>query len=835
MTISGGFQIYLFYGLIILSFAINCLFLLKKFYAFFMQSDIKKRIISILVLLLIFSSSMVFFPSVTVRGGYDNNHDIEYLSRSFFDIKQVNLIMGAKEASPLITDGISDIISGFSLETILIKNRVLVFFSALILFALLLKLRLDFSAAILGFGLFYFNFLTILNANTFTTTSSNVFFFLSSLFALVCFQSEKKNIKTNIIWVLSAMFLVLTARYELFIVSLLGFVTVVGIYIKERKVRLDFLKAHSFFSVGLVAYFGICFLWLISLAGSIPYNGPDIANALNLFGNFKYQFIERNAAFFMAQASLLIPLLLLLSFFIILFRGLRDKEKFFRNSVIVAFLVFWIIYFSMIFVPLDLYPLHFMRHRFYFLLPFVILFPFAMDSGIFFLKSKWAVKIIRPLFLIILLIAYISANIFAVKSLQKERRTNDIELEFLSKAQKELANKYSVIYPAFNSKFFLLKKYFPFYKDCSRFREARYIKYLSPEKFIMKEKGDIIQKYHPLKSNYIAKDNDPALKISFKHKFYTMFSDREAREEIPIEMGFYYADNFKDRAWISNSKGSCSFKSGRLDEALKYFKAAVQIDPKCIVCAYNASATYAFLGREKEALIAIKNNIDFRDSYGAPLFERALINMASGRKEKAKLFLENFINDDMERNHHQNEIFLGMASAYLDRLDKHLLEEEDLEMENKRNLEKEHKNLSNMSYIKELKEIADNGIKKYKSKDFKGAISDFKKVIKIDSGNIGARITICSINLLQKDFDEALKYCDIAVNMAEFPAKHNIVAPGVLSDVLFLRAEIYANLKEYKKASLDLEKVLKKAPKNWKDFKKAGEKLKKIKKLELGA
>ncbi len=825
---------YLFYGLIILSFAINCLFLLKKFYAFFMQSDIKKRIISISVLLLIFSSSMVFFPSVTVRGGYDNNHDAEYLSRSFFDAKQIKMVIGSKEASPLITDGISDIISGFSLETILIKNRVLVFFSALILFALLLKLRLDFSACILGFGLFYFNFLTILNANTFTTTSSNVFFFLSSLFAIVCFQAEKKNIKTNIIWVLSAMFLVLTARYELFIVSLMGFLTVIGIYIKEWKVRLDFFKAHPFFSVGLAAYVVICFLWLISLAGSISYNGPDIADALNLFGNFNYQLIERNAAFFMAQASLLIWLLLLLSFFVILFRGLRDKERFFRNSIIGFFLVFWIIYFSIIFVPLDLYPLHFMRHRFYFLIPFIILFPFTMDSGIFFLKTKRWVKIIKPLTLIILLIAYISSNIFTVKSLQNERRTNDIELEFLSKAQRELANKYTVIYPAFDSKVFLLEKYFPFSEDCSRIKERRYLKYVSSEKFIMKRKGRLIQEYHPSKINYISEKEKPLFGLSFKHKFYTMFSDRENRAEVPLEIGFYRADSSKDRAWILNSKGQCKFKGGNFNGALKDFEAAVKIDPGCIVCAYNVCAICAFLDREKDALLALKNNIESRKAYGAPAFENALIRLAAGEKKEAKRLLESFMKDDMEKNHHQNEVLLNMAGMYLDKLNNWSLRDEKFEMENKKNWDREHRNLSDVAYIKESKKMLAKGIKKYVAGDIKGAKLDLKKAIRINSANIEAQITMCSINLSQKDFNEALKYCDIAANMAEFPAKHGIINPIMSADILFLRAEIYGNMKKYKKASLDLKKALKKAPKNWKDFKRAGKKLKKIEKLELG-
>ncbi|MEA3306780.1 MAG: tetratricopeptide repeat protein [Elusimicrobiota bacterium] len=57
--------------------------------------------------------------------------------------------------------------------------------------------------------------------------------------------------------------------------------------------------------------------------------------------------------------------------------------------------------------------------------------------------------------------------------------------------------------------------------------------------------------------------------------------------------------------------------------------------------------------------------------------------------------------------------------------------------------------------------------------------------------------------------------------MAELPSKHAIIPPGILSDTLFLRAEIYGNMKKYEKALLDLEKALKEAPADWKDFKKA--------------
>ncbi len=707
------FQTWIFYSLIILSFAINFLFLAKKLFSLFFKLNIKKRVLAVLAILLLFSSSMFFLSFTTARGGYDNNHDAEYLSRSFFCIKQVPVTMGSKEASPLITDGVSDIMSGFSLKSILIKNRLLMAFSALILLAILLKFKLDYSAVILGFGLFYFNFLAILNGNTFSTTSPNIFFWLSSFFAIVCFQAEKKNIKSNLIWVLSALFLVLTSRYELFIISFMSFLIVIGVYFKELKMRLNDIRRYRNFGFVMVTYLGICFLWLAHVKGFASYNGPNIAEIFNLLENFKYQLIEHNVAFFAPQASLIVPLAVLLSFFVILYRGLQDKGKLTKNFIVGSFIMVWIIYFSIIFTPLDLYPLHFMRHRLYFFIPFVILFAFSWDSTIYFLRHMKFIQFLKPIMAILLMLAYALTNIRAVESLQNEKRTNDIELGFLSKVQGEMGDKYSVIYPVFDSRLFLLKKYFPFYDDCSLVKDGLYVKYISSEKFILRKKGNIIQNYHPLKSNYRGKEERAAFKVSFNHKFYTMWSDVEMRDEIPLEMGFYFADSAKDKAWILYSKGECRFKSGEFNEALNYFKDAVKIDSDCLVCAYNTSATYAFLGREKDALLTIKHSIESRDYYGSPVFEKALVYMASNEKETAKELFEDFISEDMEKNNHQNEVLLGMASTYVRKLERDILQGEKRKFQDNEKLNERYKALSDVPHIKESKELEASGINKY--------------------------------------------------------------------------------------------------------------------------
>jgi tetratricopeptide (TPR) repeat protein len=152
--------------------------------------------------------------------------------------------------------------------------------------------------------------------------------------------------------------------------------------------------------------------------------------------------------------------------------------------------------------------------------------------------------------------------------------------------------------------------------------------------------------------------------------------------------------------------------------------------------------------------------------------------------------------------------------------EKRIFKSEKKKLKDKRKREEKYVNLADVPYVKESKRIADRAIKKYMAGNIKGAKLDFKKAIKINFGNIEAQVTMCSINLLQKDFNEGLKYCDAAIDMAEFPLKHTVVLPEILADVLVMRAEIYSNMKRYEEALVDLKRAVEKAPADWKDFKK---------------
>ena len=197
------------------------------------------------------------------------------------------------------------------------------------------------------------------------------------------------------------------------------------------------------------------------------------------------------------------------------------------------------------------------------------------------------------------------------------------------------------------------------------------------------------------------------------------------------------------------------------------------------------------------------------------------------------LFTKRLIFEGMKKN--------ALAGALIDEASnygKEILQREErrvknekLKLQNKRKRDKENKKLSEAAYIRESKEFGDMGVKKFMAGDIEGAKTDFKKALKINPDNIEAQVSICSINLSQKHFDAALKYCDAAAFAAEFPAKHSVILPGILADILLTRAEIYGSMKEYEKAVLDLKKALKKAPPSWVDLEKAGKKLKNFEKI----
>ena len=653
------------------AFLVNAAFLAAELAGWVKSGNWKKNLGLALLFAAAFAASQVFCRGISPRGGYDNEHDFNYLAVSFFQRSDRHVMFG-KEISPLVTDALSDAASGFSLEAILVKNRSLMFLSGVLLFACLLKLGLGLSAAFFGFALFCFNFLAFLNGNTFSTTAPNVFFLFSSLFAAAAFEKDRRDLK-GLLWALAALFLVWTGRYELaFLPGLILAVSLLrpGGALRELALRPG-ARARTWLLLcpAVLLFTG----WALMLIRGGDYNGPLFSEAARLFRNLQYQLGEKNLGVFFPQAAGLAQYLavgaLVLIFFRARFSG-RDR------LVLGAVLLLWTVYAAAIFIPLDRYPLHFMRHQLYFFIPFVFVFAAAWEALWDRPRGRALTAGLKWAALACFCALYLGANVKAVRSLEGEKRTNDLEWALLLKASKNWPKDCSVVYPVRDSRYFLLRKYFPFYEDRGR-RGNRYsgsrlwadplegvppssgcfIKYLPPTYQIFSDADPgFSQDYNPASPSYAGPGDAPLYESAFRHRFYTIFADSESRREIPVRLGFYRADNVKDKAWILDSEGLSLFRGGGLAAAELKFRGALALDPGCGVCRVNLAACLAFGGKKREASALI---LKIAASGGAamPLLA-ALTDVTAGEDAAALAGLEAFTAK------HSIEQYLMMGFAY---------------------------------------------------------------------------------------------------------------------------------------------------------------------------
>lgn len=484
-----------------------------------------------------FSSAAVYLASaIPVRSGYDNDHDFMCLGVKFFD-PNLTPLLSFKEISPLFTDAVSDTITGRSLAGVLKKNRFLLLASALVLYGTLRRFRLAKPAAGLACIFFGFNFLTLLNANSFATTMANVFILLVSIFAASEAYAAAKVGARELFWIFSSMLLVLCARYEFLPVNIL-----ISGAVLARAVRRGTLKlsgAVITLSAASLLTLGLCAVYANSVAPSGQWSGtPDLFTNLtrNLWtGNLKVIAGGHNFAVLIAVCSLALLAAAGEAF---------NREKLSRNSAALVLLALWAGYFSCIYGLEGDYPLHFMRHQLYFLMPFVFLLALALDA---IADSFRAFNLARKLkygSAIIAAALYVYLNAKATFSFNNERRTNDIELEFLMRSQSEWKKDCRVFYPVKDSRRRLLEKYFPF-GESGRQAGGCLLKYVSPAQIVFKSTPAAGPEYDSLKAG----ETSSAWKAAtFSHAFYTVWPDRETRAPVPVTIGFFPVSNDADGA-----------------------------------------------------------------------------------------------------------------------------------------------------------------------------------------------------------------------------------------------------------------------------------------------
>lgn len=651
-------MVHILYLSICAAFLVNAWFLAGRLAARAGQAGWKKSLALAALFAAVFAAGQLFFRGAEPRGGYDNDHDFQYMSLSFFRPGSAGMSMAVKEASPLIFGALGDAAGGFSLRAAPLKNRLLMFLSAALLFACLLALGFGLSSACFGFALFYFNFLSALNADTFATTAANAFFLFSAIYAAAVLETRERNLK-GLLWALAALFLVWTGRYELAVIPAL--MLSASLLRPGGALRALLLRpgdrAPAWLLAGTSA--ALCAAWALLVLARLNYNGPPPGEALKLLSHLRYQLGEGNLGVFLPGAAPLAPYLAAAAFILTFAKALASPR---RGPALAGWTVLLLcaLCFSSIFMLPDAYPLQFMRHRLYFFVPFVFLFAAAWEAcferpgGKAAAALKWGA-------LACFCALYLNANLAAAKALEPEKRTNDREWALLLKAERDWPKGCALIFPDDDRhhRRALLEKYFPLVSgDCGRRVPACVIKYLPPTYAVFRaEPAPKPEGYGPADASYAGPGTRPLIEASFAHKFYTGW-DFEERGEVPLRIGFYYADNPQDRAWLLNRDGLCAFKNGGYGEAEGAFRQALKLDPGCGVCRINLAAGLVFGGKGAEARRLVAAAGSGGTAGGGTALLGALKLAAEGENTKAVSALDAYISQN-----HQGE-YLSMAFAY---------------------------------------------------------------------------------------------------------------------------------------------------------------------------
>ncbi len=540
------------YSGVVLSWAVNIFFLARFAREWYLAEPEPRR--AWLALALVCVPAFVLTLFVVPRGGYDNNHDFMSLGTRFFGLNP-GQVLEFKEAAPLFTDWVSDIVSGYSLNAILWKNRLLFAGSAFLFFAGLRRLGIGIAVAAASAAFLFLNFLSVINASTFCTTASNLFIWFVSLAALFDVYGRAHIDSGRLLWIFSSMTLVVNARYEFLPVNLLIFAALMAYKLKTRAKDLLNLR-----SLGLAVLFAALLVAWGSHNALAPRGADPFAQGPVVLTNPFYHLWSHNFAViagalpkiamdiadsrYMVDSAVSLKAVLFISFcFILMSLGvlggaLADKNRRIRNIWFFSVLCVWSGFFSFIYLPMDWYPLQFMRHHLYFLVPFAYLLALALDGARELLRgAPCRVKAVLLFTGVALLAAYAAVNAAAALRLNGQLRTNDIELAFLAGSRKDWPENCRVYHPHDQEhRTGLLKKYFPFVTPFAQEEAPCLLRYVSAPPQIFYDVAN------PLAAPAAPK-GAPWRTLSFKHAFYTNnFNNGPRRERVvpvPVTIGFF--------------------------------------------------------------------------------------------------------------------------------------------------------------------------------------------------------------------------------------------------------------------------------------------------------
>ncbi len=536
------------------------------------------------------------FSGVPLRGGYDNDHDFQYLGQAPFGHSRLRDCFSGKEVSPLLLTALGDAASGNSLAAVPALNSLLVFLAALLMYAFLRRGGLGGSAAAAGGAFLLLDFLSALNARTVSTTPANLFYLCAALYAAAAVDAGRRGL-AGFAAALGALFLVWAGRYELAPVP--AFLLAASLARREggagRLLAAPGRRAPALALAAGAAF--LCAAWYLKIVAVFPYNGPQEFGPLQAARNFVYQFWSRDLGLVLHLPSAAAWALTAGGFALVFLKRPRSADG--RPGAQAWAALLSVLFLSAVFMPLDEYPLQFMRHQLYFLVPFAWLAGLAWSAawGGRAPRARWAA-------LAALCALYLWGNVRAARSFDGSLRTNDLEWQLLLKASGAWPPGCALDYAPDDSRRPVLLKYFPLLRgDCSAPAPSCVLKYVSAPCQIFSGPGG--GRAPGCSADWLPPPaGTPAFpaESSFAHRFYTIFLGSETRAPVRVKIGFYRADSPADRARTARGEGLCALKAGLPAEAGLKFAAALRLDPACRACAADLAAAQILEGSPVWAL-----------------------------------------------------------------------------------------------------------------------------------------------------------------------------------------------------------------------------------------
>ncbi len=557
------------------------LFFLAKFLIERARALPRRRAVAVAGFAALLAAAFWHFSSrVPVRSGYDNGHDVQYLSAQGAPLADCGLLRAGKEASPLFFDFITDLVSGYSLAAHPVKNRLLVLLSVLVFALFLTEAGLSPPAACAGAVLLGFNSLGLLNASSIATTGANLFYFTCALLAAARAAAAPGALRGA--WAAAALFLLIAARVELFVVP--AVLAAAGLAAGGRRAwrqPLNWLPAG--------ACLLLCSVWLYRLRPYWPENAGPLSWGLpELVGRSAWELGSANLSLMFPVPPLLAPVLLaggLLACALALRRLGRAGLP-----LTLAGLAAWLVYFSAIFFSGDQYPLHFMRHQLYYFVPAAALAALCLHdllllAGKYRRAASWAAAAA--------LLVYAAAGVRGAAALDGEYRTNDAEWRLLIGAQQALPPGCAVYTGPGDQRRDLLAKYFKTAAPCAEPAPCL-VKYVSPADLVFARPAN------GARSAWGSPSGEALAAASLEHRFYTTLSHQETRDPLKLQIGFFKLGEGPERAGVLTELALCRIRSGDFPGAAASAAEAVRLAPGSRPALLASAAAEALLGRGAE-------------------------------------------------------------------------------------------------------------------------------------------------------------------------------------------------------------------------------------------